>query len=95
MKILRLPGTRTSGMMARLLCDNAKYVLGLEKAKDEKAAKPERVGVRSLFAQEVRNLASQTEDVAVVAVERFLRSLDSVRSLLIQDYPLWGWIHGQ
>ena len=91
MKIPRLPGTRTSGMMARLLCDNAKYVLGLEKAKDEKAAKPERVAeCAALFAQEVRNLASQTEDVAVIAVERFLRSLDSVRSLLIQDYPFGG-----
>lgn len=91
LKIPRLPTTRTSGIMARLLCDNAKYVLGVEKVGDGRKARPERIAeCAALFEQEVRNLADQTTDVAVAAVDRFLRSRGSVLHSLTQDYPFGG-----
>lgn len=64
---------RSSGVRAKLLADNAEYVLGIAREK----SKPERVAAcHDAFMELVTRCASETREPSVEAVRRFLVELD-------------------
>jgi CRISPR-associated protein Csd1 len=75
--------TRASGVRAKLLADNAEYVLGLAR----KANKLGRVAkCHANFVELVGDCARETGAPGVFAVERFLAELDPIALDLPQDF---------
>lgn len=79
----RLPN-RTVGVKAGLLFDNAKYVLGVSN-EEGKADRLDRC--TAAFREEVGAAAEQTQDIAVLAVQKFLDQLPEQRASILSKYP--------
>lgn len=79
----RLPN-RTVGVKAGLLFDNAKYVLGMSN-EEGKADRLDRC--TAAFREEVIAAAEQTQDIAVLAVQKFLDQLPEQRVSVLSKYP--------
>ena len=76
--------TRANAIVAGLLFDNAKYVLGVSN-EDGKADRLERC--TAAFREEVDAAAAQTQDIGVLAVAKFLEQLPQQRASVLSKYP--------
>jgi CRISPR-associated protein Csd1 len=77
---------RASGIAANLLWDTAEYVLGVVR----EGGKPERVAEQHLaFVARIDALAAGTNDTGIVAIRRFLDSIDLAR---LQQEGTWAEI---
>jgi CRISPR-associated protein Csd1 len=82
-EVPRLP-SRTVGVKAGLLFDNAKYVLGVG-GDDGKEDRLERCA--AAFREEVVAAAAKTQDAGVLAVLKFLDRLPEQRAAVLAQYP--------
>lgn len=74
---------RTAGVKAKLLADNAEYVLGIPRdpAKSERVAR-----CHAAFVEEVERCAEATEEPAVQAVRHFLSTFDLETLALPEEF---------
>jgi CRISPR-associated protein Csd1 len=77
-------GTRANAVVAGLLFDNAKYVLGVG-GDDGKEERLERCA--AAFREEVVAAAAKTQDAGVLAVLKFLDRLPEQRAAVLDQYP--------
>ena len=74
---------RSSGVRAKLLADNAEYVLGIAREK----SKPERVAqCFDAFLQQIRDCFNATNESSIKAVQHYLESLDRKTLALPDDF---------